>query len=231
LSFGLLERRDRDAEPDVSATQLLLVGVGGQGVLTAAQVLASAAHASGHTALVGQLHGMSQRGGSVECTLRLGDVHTSQIIGDSVDVVLGFELLETERALPSIGPKTIVVTHTGRIVPSSVTIGGAPYPESAQILDELRARARRLVTLDAADLARRAGASRSLNAVLLGALAGLDAVPIPVESIQSALAARCAPAFLTPNRRAFELGVGAIEDDDGQLGNGSLDGAPRYPSR
>jgi indolepyruvate ferredoxin oxidoreductase, beta subunit len=206
--LGLLERRHRDQEPDVSALQVLLVGVGGQGVLTAAQVLAAAAHASGHGVLVGQLHGMSQRGGSVECTVRLGDVHTSQIIGPSVDVVVGFELLETERALPNIGPETVVVTHTGRIVPSTVTLGDARYPDLAEIGGELRARARRVVTLDAAELARQAGAQRSLNAVMLGALAGLSVLPFPAEAIQRALEARCAKDFLVPNRRAFELGLG-----------------------
>ena len=77
--------------------QLLVVGVGGQGVLTAAQVLARAAHSVGHPVAVGQLHGMSQRGGSVECTVRLGDVHTSYLVGDTADVVLGFEPLETLR--------------------------------------------------------------------------------------------------------------------------------------
>lgn len=187
--------------------QLLIVGVGGQGVLTAAQVLANAAHAARQSVAVGQLHGMSQRGGSVECSVRFGDVQTSYIVGDTVDIVLGFEPLETLRATPVIGPSTLVVTSTAEIVPQTVTLGSASYPELSEIERQLGERARRVVTIDGPALARRAGAPRSLNAVLLGALSGLAALPVSSRSILQALERRCAPAFLAVNRRAFELGL------------------------
>jgi len=187
--------------------QLLVVGVGGQGVLTAAQVLARAAHSAGHPVAVGQLHGMSQRGGSVECTVRLGDVHTSYLVGDTADVVLGFEPLETLRASPNIGPHTLVVTSTARIIPQTVTLGDASYPALEEIEQQLRARAARVVTVDGPGLAREAGASRSLNAVLLGALAGLAVLPFDENAIFAALVERCSEAFLAANRRAFELGI------------------------
>lgn len=187
--------------------QLLVVGVGGQGVLTATQVLAGAAHATRHPVAVGQLHGMSQRGGSVECSLRFGDVHTSYIVGDSVDVLLGFEPLETLRAAPVVGRRTLVVTNTSRITPKSVTLNGASYPELAEIERLLGERARRVVTVDGSSLAQRAGASRSLNAVLLGALAGLGVLPFSADAVIQALERRCARAFLASNRRAFELGL------------------------
>jgi len=189
------------------AVQVLVVGVGGQGVLTAAQVLASAAHAVGHPVVVGQLHGMSQRGGSVECTVRLGDVHTSQLIGQFADVVLGFELLETLRAAERIGRSTVVVTSLSRIVPSTVTLGSAQYPTSEEILEQLSARARSVCTLDGPELARQAGQTRSLNAVLLGALVGVGALPLSAESVALALEERCAARFSQANRRAFELGL------------------------
>ncbi len=191
----------------VRGLQLLVVGVGGQGVLTAAQVLANAAHEARKPVAVGQLHGMSQRGGSVECSLRFGDAHTSYIVGDSVNVVLGFEPLETLRTLPVIGPTTVVVTSTAAIVPQTVALGGAHYPDEAEIERQLAERARRVVTVDGPALARQAGQSRSLNAVLLGALAGLDVLPLPEKSILHALEQRCSSAFLAANRRAFELGL------------------------
>jgi indolepyruvate ferredoxin oxidoreductase beta subunit len=206
----LFERRHREEERVVKAPhamQLLVVGVGGQGVLTAAQVLAAAAHDAGHPATVGQLHGMSQRGGSVECTVRFGDVHTSQLIGQYADVVLGFELLETLRAGERIGPNTVVVTSTSRIVPSTVTLGNAPYPSSEEIIEQLTARALSVRTVDGPELSRRAGQSRSLNAVLLGALAGVAALPFSADSLLCALDERCAARFSQANRRAFELGL------------------------
>lgn len=188
--------------------QLLVVGVGGQGVLTAAQVLANAAYAADQPVAVGQLHGMSQRGGSVECSVRFGDVQTSYIVGDTVDVLLGFEPLETLRASARIGPGTLVVTSTASIVPQTVTLGAADYPPLVEIERQLRQRARRVVTVDGPGLADRAGAHRSLNAVLLGALAGLGVLPVLPEAVLEALERRCSSAYLAANRRAFELGRG-----------------------
>jgi indolepyruvate ferredoxin oxidoreductase beta subunit len=188
--------------------QLLVVGVGGQGVLTAAKVLANAAHSANHPVAVGQLHGMSQRGGSVECSVRLGDVQTSYIVGDTVDVLLGFEPLETLRAASAIGPRTLVVTSTVGIVPKTVTLGAASYPSLPDIERQLRERARGVVTVDGPALAKRAGANRSLNAVLLGALAGLGVLPFSPEAMLQALESRCSPAYLAANRRAFDLGLG-----------------------
>jgi len=190
--------------------QLLVVGVGGQGVLTAAQVLAGAAHSAHHPVAVGQLHGLSQRGGSVECSVRLGDVQTSYIIGDSVDVLLGFEPLETLRAIAAVGPRTMVVTSTVGIIPKTVSLGAASYPSLADIERQLAERARKVVTVDDPALAKRAGARRSLNAVLLGALAGLGVLPFPPDAVLQALERRCSSAYLAVNRRAYELGLGRI---------------------
>ncbi len=187
--------------------QLLVVGVGGQGVLTAAQVLANAAHSANQPIAVGQLHGMSQRGGSVECSVRLGDVQTSYIVGDTVDVLLGFEPLETLRAAAKVGPQTLVVASTASIVPQTVNLGAADYPALVDIERQLRERARRVVMVDGPALAERAGAHRSLNAVMLGALAGLGLLPFPPQAVLRALERRCSSAYLAANCRAFELGL------------------------
>lgn len=196
------------AEPTL---EVLVVGVGGQGVLTAAQVLASAAHRAGRQVSVGQLHGMSQRGGTVECTVRFGAVHTSYLVDRAADVVLGFELLETLRAAHWIDSHTEVVTGLSRILPHGVVAGSASYPDSAEIVRELARRAARVVTLDAAALARQAGSARAVNAAMLGALAGVGVIPLAPELVLDALCERCSLEFAAANRRAFELGIAATQ--------------------
>ncbi|MBI4879353.1 MAG: indolepyruvate oxidoreductase subunit beta [Planctomycetes bacterium] len=191
--------------------RILIVGVGGQGVLTAARHLGEACLRTGHEAVLGQLHGMSQRGGSVESTVVVGGAESSFIEEGEADVVLGLEPLETLRARPRMHAQTRVVTSTTPVVPHLLSQMGKPYPPLPEILSAIRAAAPDLTTLDSAAIVRQAGARRALNVAMLGALAALEVLPFPAAALWSAVAARTPERFVAGNRRAFELGGAAAK--------------------
>jgi len=188
----------------------LLVGVGGQGVLTAAQILGAAVQAAGLPAVVGQLHGMSQRGGSIECTVKVGPGESSVIGDGEADVVLAFEPLEALRALPRMSARTRVLVSQATIVPFELIRTGETYPPVPLIVEQLRAVAGEVTVLDAAAVVGRTGADRTLNVVMLGAAAGLGMLPVGAERVLAAVLERTAPKFRDANRTAFELGRKAV---------------------
>lgn len=186
---------------------VLLVGVGGQGVLTAARLLGEALHRTGHRTVVGRLHGMSQRGGSVECSVLVGPGDSSLVPPGGAHVLVGFEPLEALRALARLSPATAGVVSTGVIVPGELTRAGAEYPGVESQLARLRAVAPGLRDLDGPALARRAGEGRTLNMVLLGAVAGLGLIPLGAHELWEALDGLAPAAYREANRGAYELGV------------------------
>ena len=191
--------------------KLLVVGVGGQGVLTAARFLGDAALASGLPVMVGQLHGMSQRGGSVECSVLIGP-GDSTFIGDAeADVVLGLEPLEVLRALPKLADHTRVVVNLGNIVPFSLAVAGETYPEIDGILDQIRSVTKQVFPIDGPEAVRRSGLSRTLNVVMLGALAGLNILPFEGPALWQVMEKKIPERFLEANRTAYELGLRAVE--------------------
>jgi indolepyruvate ferredoxin oxidoreductase beta subunit len=194
-----------------SRWRLLVVGVGGQGVLTAARSLGEAALLCGCEVVVGQLHGMSQRGGSVESSVILGPGKTSFVPDGSADALLGLEPLEVLRARRKLSPRTIAVVSVGCIVPPALALSGKEYPDLATILERVRRSVGVLVAIDAPALAAAAGDVRALNAVMLGALAGAVVLPFGREQLESALSRQASPRAREVNRLAFESGfrVGA----------------------
>jgi len=198
------------AQPGQRRLRLLVVGVGGQGALTAARFAGEACLHAGHEVMVSQLHGMSQRGGSVECAVLIG-AGESAFVGDGqADVVLALEPLEALRARPQMSAETTVVVSRGTIVPFPLAQRGESYPPVDGILDQLREVTPRVHELDAATLAQRAGAPRSLNAVMVGALGALELLPVTAEALLEAVSLGSPARFRDINRRAFELGGEAI---------------------
>ncbi len=191
-------------------TKILVVGVGGQGVLTIARMLGDAALSVGQNVRVGQLHGMAQRGGSVEALVLLGQGQSTFIGDGEADVVLGLEPLETLRALPRMSINTRVVLSAGKVVPFSMVRDGRQYPPLDEILAGIRQVAPRLRLVDGPVLLEQAGAPRSLNICLLGALAGLGVLPLEEAAIWAAVEKRIPARYLEVNRRAFQLGRDAV---------------------
>ncbi len=190
--------------------KILVVGVGGQGALSAARFLGEAALETRLPVNVGQLHGMSQRGGSVEASVIVGPGYSSHIGNFEADIVLGLEPLEVLRALPKINADTRVVTNTGQIVPFSLAIQGVPYPPVEKTLEKVGAATRHLVKIDGPAIVKKVGVPRTLNVAMLGGLAGLNLLPFGDEILWKAIAKKCPQRFLDANRLAFDLGMKSV---------------------
>lgn len=182
-------------------TTVTLVGVGGQGILLAAAVLAHAAMAENLDVKVSEVKGMAQRGGSVLSTVRFGETVWSPVASHT-DVVIAIELLEGRRALGMLSSGGVLVCATTTIAPASVLRGERAYP--TDIRQAAAARGVRLVLIDAEAAARAAGTARAANVALLGAASAV--LRFRPESWQRGLEASVPAKVLAVNQRAFELG-------------------------
>jgi indolepyruvate ferredoxin oxidoreductase beta subunit len=198
----------------VRGVSIVIGGVGGQGVILIARVLAEAAFATGGKAQMSEVHGMSQRYGSVVSTVRFGDVGSPMVKKGEADAIVGFEPLETARLLPWAHHKTVVVTALTPIPPLAVILGQQKYPELEDLEREMKERAGRLVAVDADRIARSIGNPVVANAVLLGALVGTKVVPVPPEAVREALEHHVPPKSAKANLEAFDIGYGiAVQDE------------------
>lgn len=188
---------------------VMIVGVGGQGTLLASRLLGSAMMAQGFDVKVSEVHGMSQRGGSVVTYVRYGEKVYSPIIETGeADIVLAFEQLEAARFLPWLKEGGAVVTNTQRIDPMPVVTGAAQYPEG--LLEAIKQKGARLVAVDALGMAQQAGTVKAVNVVLIGAMAqrlGMDR-EIWLKTIEETVP----PKFVELNKKAFELGYSAANE-------------------
>ena len=180
-------------------TNIIIVGVGGQGILLTSKILGYLALDMGENVKVSEVHGMSQRGGSVITYVRIGsDVHSPLIDPGEADFVLSFEKLEALRAEYFLKKDGVLISNTQEILPMPVIMGNAQYPEAEPAQEKT-------VLLDALKLAEDAGNARAVNIVLLGVLSRF--MDWPQEKWESAIAA-CVPAkTLETNLKAFRAGM------------------------
>ena len=148
---------------------VIIVGVGGQGILTCSNILAKASINAGLNVLTSEVHGMAQRGGSVEVHVRIGDVHSPLIPFGSADVMIALEPVEALRKVEFVGEDSIVLMNVRPIIPVSVTLGMAKYPSVEDVVERLKGLVKRVIKIDALDVAKRAGDVRTANVVMLGA--------------------------------------------------------------
>ena len=182
---------------------ILIVGVGGQGTLLASRVLGALAEIEGADCKLSEVHGMSQRGGSVVTHVKIAPEVMSPIVGvGAADVILAFEELEALRYINYLKKGGTVVVNTQRILPMPVITGARKYPED--VIDSLRASAGKVVALDALAVAEEIGELRSVNVVMLGALAA--DLGVPFEKIDAALKAAVKPKLYDINRKALKRG-------------------------
>ena len=186
-----------------TTTNIMIVGVGGQGTLLASRVLGNVLVGAGYDVKVSEVHGMSQRGGSVVTYVKYGEKVWSPIIGEGeADIVLAFEQLEAYRALPFVKKDGgVVIAGTQCIDPMPVITGAAKYPEElcTKIAGETG-----LIAVDALSLAKEAGNIKAVNVVLIGVLA--RRMNIAKEAWIEVLKTTVPPKFLDVNLKAFELG-------------------------
>ncbi|MBR0566116.1 indolepyruvate oxidoreductase subunit beta [Azoarcus sp. L1K30] len=191
-------------------TNILVCGIGGQGVMTATEILAEAALSLGYDVKKTEVAGMSQRGGVVSSHLRFGDrVLSPQIAAGEADLLVGFELAEALRWVHMLRPGATALVNLGRLVPPVVNLGLYPYPE--QPVEQMRALGVSTHAFDASALALQLGNIRLGNTVMLGAMA--DRLPFPADVLRDAVLARFArrkPDLLELNRKAFERGRDAV---------------------
>ncbi len=192
-------------------TRIFLTGVGGQGTLTATNLLAYTAMLQGLAVTSGEIHGMAQRGGVVESTVLLGGWLSPKIGPAEADILLGFEPLETLRALSYVRPGGLVVSNSESIPPLAVSLGKASNPDPERIAALVDACAGRSIFLPCRTLGLQAGAAQSGNLALLGALCASSALPFGVEALEQAVRSWMKPKLVDINLKAVALGVQAAE--------------------
>jgi len=184
----------------------MIVGVGGQGSLLASRLLGNVLLAQGYDVKVSEVHGMSQRGGSVVTYVKYGDkVYSPVIEKGEADAVISFEMLEAARCLPYLKKGGKLITSTQQIDPMPVITGAVQYPDG--LADKIKAAGVELVAVDALSLAEQAGTAKASNVVLMGAFSAMT--DYPEELWQKALEQCVPPKFLELNKKAFELGKAA----------------------
>jgi len=186
-----------------TVTNILMAGVGGQGTLLASEILSEVLMQAGYDVKKAEVHGMAQRGGSVVSHVRFGKkVYSSIIPEGEVDVLFGFELLETFRYLPLVKKSGAIVVNDLKIAPPSVALGQREYP--TDIAAKLQEFVATVHVVDGLQLAEQAGNSRTVNTVLLGALS--NTLDTTHEQWISAIKSLVPERFLEVNLKAFELG-------------------------
>ena len=182
----------------------MIVGVGGQGSLLASKMLGHLLVNAGYDVMVSEVHGMSQRGGSVVTYVRCGDKVYSPIIDKGeADFIVSFELLEAARWIEYLKPTGQIVTNTQQMEPMPVIAGLAKYPED--LVDKMRAKGIKVDAMDCLALADQAGSSKAVNMVLMGRLSHYFP-NIPAEAWQASLEANVPAKVLELNKVAFALG-------------------------
>lgn len=181
---------------------IMIVGVGGQGTLLASRILGNTVINEGYDVKVSEVHGMSQRGGSVVTYVKYGEKVYSPIIDrGEADIILAFEMLEAYRALPYLKKGGKMIVNSQSIDPMPVIIGAMEYPEN--IKEKLEEKID-LLTVDALACAKEAGNAKAVNVVLIGVMAKLT--DIPYENWIETIKITVPPKFLDVNLKAFELG-------------------------
>jgi indolepyruvate ferredoxin oxidoreductase beta subunit len=188
---------------DNNVTNILMAGVGGQGTLLASEILSEVLMQAGYDVKKAEVHGMAQRGGSVVSHVRFGKKVYSPIIPEGeVDVLFGFELLETYRYLPLVKKSGAIVVNSLMIAPPSVALGHREYP--ADVAAKLQEFVAKVHVVDGLQLAEQAGNSRTVNTVLLGTLS--NTLEPTHDQWIAAIKSMVPERFLEVNLKAFDLG-------------------------
>jgi len=189
---------------------ILITGVGGQGVILMSELLGKSAVKEGLKIRGSEILGMAVRGGSVTSVIRIGDeVYGPLIPMGKCDTLIGMEPSEALRNIAFLSKSSLVILNTAIIVPFTVSLGESKYPSLEVILDKLNSASDQIIKLDANHLAKEAGSLLTANIVMLGALFGTQRLPIKIESVKGAIQQRF-PAKVAPvNIKAFDLGYEA----------------------
>jgi indolepyruvate ferredoxin oxidoreductase, beta subunit len=191
---------------------IVFSGVGVQGIVVASDIFCQAALLDGFVAKKSEIHGIAKRGGSIDAHVRVGDeVFCPMIERGTADLILGFELLETARALPMLKPNGVVVVNT-KLMPTVSTFDGkSNFPKKNALIKVLEQKTPNIHAVDATALASKAGNASSVSSVLLGALAVTVNYQVSEKSIRIALSERFNGKSLEVNLNALRLGAESVK--------------------
>jgi indolepyruvate ferredoxin oxidoreductase beta subunit len=186
---------------------VLITGVGGQGVILMSELLGGAAVKDKLKVRGSEILGMAVRGGSVTSAIRLGeDVYGPLIPDGKCSALVGMEPSEALRNITCLSKSSLVIVNTATTVPFTVPLGQSRYPSLETILEKLNKAAEKVITLDATKLALEAGSLLTTNVVMLGALFGTERLPIKVATIKETIEERFLAKVAPVNIKAFDLG-------------------------
>ena len=193
---------------EVKSYNLLNVGVGGQGVIKAAQILSYAALLENYKVRTAETHGMAQRGGSVASYLRFGsEVEGPLIPRGKAHTILAFEASEAVRIFNYAGPETVFLINENIIVPPQIHQMGIEFPDLIEIRDFLKNVSLKIFFIDGVKIAADLGNPRTMNVVMLGALIGLEVMPLKKETLEKAILSYFPPKLHDINIKAFQFGI------------------------
>ena len=188
----------------MKTTSLMIVGVGGQGTLLASKLLGRLLVSEGYDVKVSEVHGMSQRGGSVVTYVKYGEKVASPVIcRGEADIIMSFELLEAARWLPYLKKGGVIITNTQKINPMPVITGAAEYPEN--LTEKMREAGAKVIAADALEIARQAGSEKAVNVALIGLMS--HALGFDTETLREAVRMSVPEKFRELNLKAFDLGA------------------------
>ena len=191
---------------------IIICGVGGQGVVLVSELLCNAAVRGGVAVKGSEVLGMAQRGGSVFSNLRLGgDAVAPMTPEGKCDVIIAVEPSEALRNIQYIAKNSVVVLNTTKVLPYTVHLGKSKYPESNKILDKLQMVTNRVISLDASSIAKDAGSLQATNVVMLGALFGTGLMPISEKFAKESILSRFKAKVGDINIKAFDTGYEAVQ--------------------
>jgi indolepyruvate ferredoxin oxidoreductase beta subunit len=191
-------------------TSIILTGVGGQGIITAANILGKAAVNAKVNVFVSETHGMAQRGGSVVCSVRLGNVSGPLVPSGTADVIVSLEPVETLRYVGLTNKDTKIITDISPVIPFTVATGEEEYPDVSLIFKDLE-KYGKLYKIDAVKIAEESGAAITKNIVMLGALAATGELPFKSEILLNTILENIPKKFSDMNKKAYEGGLKAIK--------------------
>jgi len=189
---------------------IVLTGVGGQGVITAAKIIGEAAVNQNIQVYVSEVHGMAQRGGSVICTVRMGKVSTALLARGTADAIISTEPIEALRYIEFANKQTKVITDINPVVPFNVTVSGEKYPNLDDVFKEIKSLAK-LYKIDALKIAQKAGSIITKNIVMLGSLAAVDVLPFKSDVLLESIIKNIPDRYKEINKKAFYGGMKAIK--------------------
>ncbi len=191
----------------VEEFNILIAGVGGQGVILMSELLGNAAVKDDLNVRGSEVLGMAVRGGSVSSTIRLGNgVFGPLTPTGKCDILVGMEPAEALRNISFLSPSSLVILNTEAIVPFTVPLGESTYPSLEKVIEKLAGASSRVITLNAVQVAREAGSQLAANIVMLGALFGTERLPIKVETVKEEIQSRFSAKLVPVNMKAFDLG-------------------------